>query len=132
MPPGAFSFVGCRMKEPLNPAGAEVGPTLGSAMQSRHGVGLRNEHFPAIVAGEARGRVGFFEIISENFLVPGGRPLAVLDKVRKDFPILMHGVSLSIGGSDRLNLSYLKDLRALAHRVQPEWVSDHLCWGTAA
>src|SRR5580698_3796425 len=95
-----------------------------------HGVGLRTEHFPEVTAGAARGRVGFFEIISENFLVPGGRPLAVLEQVRRDFPVVMHGVSLSIGGSDRLNFGYLKALRALADRLQPAWVSDHLCWGT--
>jgi uncharacterized protein len=97
-----------------------------------HGVGLRPEHFPAISAGEARGRVDFFEIISENFFAPGGRPMAVLEQVRRDFPIVMHGVSLSIGGSDRLNGSYLRELRGLAERIQPEWVSDHLCWGTFA
>ncbi len=95
-----------------------------------HGVGLRTEHFPAVTAGEARGRVQFFEIISENFLVPGGRPLAVLEAVRRDFPVLMHGVSLSIGGTDRLNRRYLGELRALVDRAQPALVSDHLCWGT--
>jgi hypothetical protein len=96
-----------------------------------HGVGLRTEHFPDVTSGAARGRVDFFEVISENFLVLGGRPLAVLEAVRRDFPILLHGVSLSIGGSDRLNLDYLRRLRALAERFEPVWVSDHLCWGSA-
>ena len=96
-----------------------------------HGVGLRSEHFPDVTAGAARGRIDFFEVISENFLVPGGRPLAVLEQVRRDFPILLHGVSLSIGSSDRLNLSYLRQLRALAERFEPAWISDHLCWGSA-
>jgi uncharacterized protein (UPF0276 family) len=96
-----------------------------------HGVGLRTEHFPDVTSGAARGRVDFFEVISENFLVPGGRPLAVLEKVRQDFPVLLHGVSLSIGGSDRLNLEYLRQLRALADRFDPAWISDHLCWGSA-
>jgi hypothetical protein len=96
-----------------------------------HGVGLRTNHFPQVTSGAARGRVDFFEVISENFLVPGGRPLAVLEKVRQDFPVLLHGVSLSIGASDRLNIGYLKKLRELADRFSPAWVSDHLCWGSA-
>jgi uncharacterized protein (UPF0276 family) len=96
-----------------------------------HGVGLRTNHFPEVTAGAARGRVDFFEVISENFLVPGGRPLAVLEQVRRDFPVLLHGVSLSIGASDRLNVPYLKQLRELADRFSPAWVSDHLCWGSA-
>jgi uncharacterized protein len=96
-----------------------------------HGVGLRTEHFPEVTSGVARGRVDFFEVISENFLVPGGRPLAVLERVRADFPLLLHGVSLSIGGSDRLDVPYLRQLRALAESFAPAWVSDHLCWGSA-
>jgi len=96
-----------------------------------HGVGLRTDHFPQVTAGAARGRVDFFEVISENFMVPGGRPLAVLEQVRRDFPVLLHGVSLSIGASDRLNIPYLKKLRELADRFSPAWVSDHLCWGSA-
>lgn len=97
-----------------------------------HGVGLRNEHFPDVLAGAAKGRLDFFEIISENFLGPGGRPRATLEAVRRDFPILMHGVSLSIGGSDPLNLGYLRELRALADQIQPAVISDHLCWGSFA
>jgi uncharacterized protein (UPF0276 family) len=61
-------------------------------------------------------------------MVPGGAPLWHLDRIRRDFPMVMHGVSLNIGGSDPLNLDYLRDLKALVHRVQPGWVSDHLCW----
>ncbi len=95
-----------------------------------HGVGLRSVHYPAILAGEARGKVGFFEAISENYMVPGGRALAVLDSVRRDFPVVLHGVSLSIGSSDELNRTYLTELRALCDRMQPEIVSDHLCWGS--
>ena len=67
-------------------------------------------------------------IDSENYLVPGGKPLKHLDHLRADWPMVMHGVSLSIGGTDALDTRYLRDLRSLAERVQPGWVSDHLCW----
>jgi hypothetical protein len=93
-----------------------------------HGVGLRPRHFARYL--EAPAPVDWVEIISENFMAPGGRPLAVLEKVRREVPVVMHGVSLSIGGSDSLNGDYLRRLAALAERVQPAWISDHLCWGT--
>jgi hypothetical protein len=70
----------------------------------------------------------WFEVISENFMVEGGRPLEVLEGVRARYPIVMHGVSLSIGSSDPLNRTYLDTLRAAARRFEPAWVSDHLCW----
>jgi uncharacterized protein len=70
----------------------------------------------------------WFEVISENFMVEGGRPLQVLEGVRSRYPIVMHGVSLSIGSVDPLNLKYLKQLAAIARRFEPAWVSDHLCW----
>jgi uncharacterized protein len=95
-----------------------------------HGVGLRTKHYPAVLGGEAKGRIGFFEAISENYMVPGGRPLATLEAVRRDFPLVLHGVSLSVGSSDPLNHDYLKELRVLCDRMQPEIVSDHLCWGS--
>ncbi len=69
-------------------------------------------------------------MISENFFARGGRPLAVLEKVRADLPVVMHGVSLSIGSTDPLNAGYLADLKQLAARFQPAWISDHLCWGS--
>jgi hypothetical protein len=69
-------------------------------------------------------------VISENFMIRGGRPLAVLEQVRRDAPIVLHGVSLSLGATDPLNETYLQDLRALADRFAPAWVSDHLCWGS--
>jgi len=94
-----------------------------------HGVGLRTVHYPAILAGAAKGRLGFFEAISENYMVPGGRPLATLEAVRRDFPLALHGVSLSVGSSDPLNQTYLRELRDLCDRFQPAIVSDHLCWG---
>jgi len=91
------------------------------------GIGLRTEHYADFLQQRPSG-VDWLEIISENYLVPGGKPLQMLDRIRADFPVVMHGVSLSIGGTDALNEAYLGDLAALARRVQPGWVSDHLCW----
>jgi uncharacterized protein (UPF0276 family) len=91
------------------------------------GLGLRTEHYADFKPGAALG-VDWLEIISENYMVPGGAPLHHLDRIRADWPMVMHGVSLSIGGTDALDAGYLRDLRALADRVQPAWVSDHLCW----
>lgn len=90
------------------------------------GVGLRTKHYSHIL--EHWPGTDWFEVISENFMVPGGKPLHVLDRVRERYPVVMHGVSLSIGSVDPLNLDYLRELRALAARVEPAWVSDHLCW----
>ena len=91
------------------------------------GLGLRIEHLADFQPHSSSG-VDWLEIISENFMVPGGKPLHHLDRIRTDWPMVMHGVSLSIGGTDPLDAHYLRDLRALANRVQPAWVSDHLCW----
>ena len=90
------------------------------------GVGLRRQHYAEIL--ESMPPMDWFEIISENFLVEGGRPLEVLDAVRANYPLVMHGVSLSIGTTDPLNRNYLRDLHALARRIEPAWISDHLCW----
>jgi hypothetical protein len=90
------------------------------------GLGLRPTHYETILT-EAPA-VDWFEIISENYLVPGGRPLHYLDRIRERYPMVMHGVSLSIGAQDPLNREYLRQLRALADRVEPVWISDHLCW----
>lgn len=91
------------------------------------GVGLRTEHYSAFET-ETQPRVDWLELLSENYMVPGGAPLWHLDRIRRDFPMVMHGVSLNIGGTDPLNMDYLRDLKQLVHRVQPGWVSDHLCW----
>ncbi len=91
-----------------------------------HGVGLRRDHFERILS--APSRVQWFEAISENFMVPGGRALDVLTRVRERYPIVLHGVSLSIGSTDPLDEAYLDRLAALARRFEPAWVSDHLCW----
>ena len=91
------------------------------------GLGLRTEHY-ADFLGDAPPEVDWLEVISENYLVPGGKPLAMLDAIRRDHPMVMHGVSLSIGSTDALDLDYLRDLKALAQRIEPAWISDHLCW----
>ncbi|WP_415403991.1 DUF692 domain-containing protein [Tateyamaria sp. SN3-11] len=90
------------------------------------GLGLRNVHFDHIL--RHRPDVDWFEAISENFMDSGGRPRHVIRKVAKHYPIVLHGVSLSIGSTDPLNMDYLARLKALAAEVQPQWVSDHLCW----
>jgi hypothetical protein len=91
-----------------------------------HGVGLRRDHFDRVLAGPSR--VDWFEVISENFMVAGGRPLDVLTRVRERYPVVLHGVSLSIGSTDALDQAYLDRLAGLARRIEPAWVSDHLCW----
>ena len=91
-----------------------------------HGLGLRPDHYEAILNGSPA--VDWFEAITENYLVPGGKPLHYLDRVRERFPLVLHGVSLSIGSTDPIDRAYLAEVRALADRVQPEWISDHLCW----
>lgn len=93
---------------------------------SGFGLGLRTEHYQDFVA--APQRVDWLEIISENYMVAGGKPLHFLDRIRQDYPMVMHGVSLSIGSTDPLDIEYLRQLKSLAQRVQPAWISDHLCW----
>jgi len=90
------------------------------------GLGLRTEHYQAIL--DERPRVDWFEALSENYLVDGGKPLYFLDRVRAHYPMVLHGVSLSIGTTDPLDRDYLARLAALAARVEPTWISDHLCW----
>jgi hypothetical protein len=90
------------------------------------GLGLRPVHYPEILEGNPR--VDWFEAISENYMVPGGRPLNMLMRVRERWPVVLHGVSLSIGSADPLDMDYLRRLKALADRVEPAWISDHLCW----
>src|SRR6516225_4581133 len=90
------------------------------------GLGLRPEHYDEIAASP--GKVSWFEALSENYMVEGGMPLYWLDRFRRDYPMALHGVSLSIGTTDPLDMGYLDELKALADRVQPMWVSDHLCF----
>lgn len=94
------------------------------------GAGLRAEHYADVLAG-ADG-ADWFEAISDNYIDTQGRPFAVLESVRRDYPIALHGVSLSIGGTDALDLDYLADLKQLIDRIDPELVSDHLCWSSHA
>ncbi len=96
--------------------------------QDSFGLGLRVEHYAALTEPHLASRPDWLEIISENYLVPGGKPLWHLQQLRRDYPMVMHGVSLSIGSTDPLDLTYLRELRALADRIEPAWVSDHLCW----
>ena len=90
------------------------------------GLGLRTDHYEAVLNNAPR--VDWFEILTENYLVPGGKPLHYLDRIRARYPLVMHGVSLSIGGSDPLDRGYLAQVKALAARIEPAWISDHLCW----
>ncbi|MSR14706.1 MAG: DUF692 domain-containing protein [Gammaproteobacteria bacterium] len=90
------------------------------------GLGARVEHYDDLLATTSE--VEWLEILSENYLVPGGKPRHYLTRLREQFPMVMHGVSLSIGSTDPLNTNYLCALRDLAQNVEPEWISDHLCW----
>jgi uncharacterized protein (UPF0276 family) len=90
------------------------------------GVGLRRPHYRYVL--ENRPAIDWFEVISENFMVAGGRPLDVLERVRERYSIVLHGVSMSLGSTDALNCDYLRDLARLARHFEPAWISDHLCW----
>lgn len=101
----------------------------GGASDARNlgfGVGLRSVHFDHVL--RARPAVDWFEAISENFMDSRGRPRAVLRRVAERYPVVLHGVSMSIGSVDPLNEDYLRELRRLADEVGARWVSDHLCW----
>ncbi len=93
-------------------------------------MGLRTAHYSDVLERASRGelRVDWFEVVTENFMVPGGRPLRVLDEVRSHAPVVLHGVSLNLGSVDPLNPRYLEQLAELARRTEPAWISDHLCW----
>jgi uncharacterized protein len=90
------------------------------------GLGLRVDHYEAILAD--RPPVDWFEVLTENYLVPGGKPLHYLTRMRERYPLAMHGVSMSIGSTAPLDREYLRQVKALAARVEPAWISDHLCW----
>jgi uncharacterized protein (UPF0276 family) len=94
------------------------------------GVGLRTAHYARILETGSPAALGvdFFEAISENYMIPGGRPLRVLGEVRARFPLVLHGVSLNVGSADPLDAGYLAELAALARRFEVAWLSDHLCW----
>jgi len=90
------------------------------------GLGLRVEHYDAILT--ERPAIDWLEVLTENYLVGGGKPLSYLMRIREHYPLVMHGVSLSIGSTAPLDLEYLRQVKALAARVEPAWISDHLCW----
>jgi uncharacterized protein (UPF0276 family) len=98
-------------------------------MSRGHGYGLRASHYADLL--ELGVRAEYVEAISENFLGRGGRPAAVLERVRRDAQIVLHGVSLSIGGMDAIAGDYLRGIAALARSIEAAWVSDHLCFGTS-
>lgn len=90
------------------------------------GLGLRTEHYDVIL--DERPPIDWFEIITENYLVPGGKPHYYLEKIREHYPLVMHGVSLSIGSCDPLDFDYLQQVRMLSDKIKPNWISDHLCF----
>lgn len=90
------------------------------------GLGLRTKHFDYIV--QNRPAVDWFEILSENYMVAGGKPRYYLQAISEQYPLVMHGVSLSIGSTDALDMGYLRALKTLANDVNPRWISDHICW----
>lgn len=90
------------------------------------GLGLRPDYYEEIL--QQNHCLDWFEITTENYLIPGGKPLYYLDKIRENYPVVMHGVSLSLGSSEPLDTAYLKELKSLADRIEPAWISDHLCW----
>ena len=91
------------------------------------GLGLRAEHYAEILERKPT-NVDWFEILSENYMIDGGKPLYYLDAIRRDYPMVMHGVSMSLGSTDALDFDYLDRLKALIERIEPHWFSDHLCW----
>ena len=101
-------------------------PINNRATQTGFGLGLRSVHYNDFLSHPQP--VDWLEIISDNFLVQGGKPLEMLDKIRRDYPMAMHGVAMSIGSSSGVNLIYLKKIKALSDRIEPLWISDHLCW----
>ena len=90
------------------------------------GLGLRAPHYEAML--NEPHHIDWLEVVTENYLVPGGKPLHYLQRIRERFPLVMHGVSLSIGSTDPIDFEYLARVRALAARIEPHWISDHLCW----
>lgn len=112
--------MGTVVTAPFPQAPPEEMPFLG------YGLGLRPTYYQTVLDSDPD--VDWFEIVSENFMVKGGKPLYYLDRIRERYPMAMHGVSLSVGGTDPLDRDYLRELKALAERVDPAWISDHLCW----
>ena len=118
-------FRACTPSEPAadffyedNPSSLLKYPALG------YGLGLRVDHYEEILNDNPH--IDWLEVMSENYMIPGGRPLHYLERMRQHYPLVMHGVSLSIGSTDPLNRDYLTRLKKLADAVSPAWISDHL------
>ena len=107
-------------RRPVKPTASLCAPNPG------FGLGLRTTHYPDFQ--RQRQPLDWLEVITDNFLVEGGRPLQMLDFIRRDYPVVMHGVAMSLGSADGLDLAYLQQVKQLAKRMQPLWISDHLCW----
>ncbi|WP_299194362.1 DUF692 domain-containing protein [uncultured Erythrobacter sp.] len=90
------------------------------------GLGLRRTHYDDFLEHDIP--VDFVEVISENYMIEGGRQLRILEQVRAKLPVIIHGVSMSIGSAEGLDADYLAELKQLEQRIEPLWVSDHLCW----
>lgn len=90
------------------------------------GLGLRTPHYEQVL--QEQPDVDWFEVLSENYMVAGGKPRYYLEAIGERYPLVMHGVSMSIGSTDPLNMEYLRSLKALANAVNPRWISDHICW----
>jgi uncharacterized protein (UPF0276 family) len=90
------------------------------------GLGLRTDHFEYILQHQPD--IDWFEVLSENYLVAGGKPRYYLEAIAEQYPVVMHGVSMSIGSTDPLDMDYLKALKKLSNDIQPKWISDHICW----
>lgn len=90
------------------------------------GLGLRSQHYDYVL--EHQPAVDWFELITENYLAPGGRPRATLHKIRAHYPVVLHGLSFNIGSNEAPDLHYLAQLKVLINDIQPAWVSDHICW----
>ena len=90
------------------------------------GLALRTQHYADFLA--CKQPLDWLEITTDNYLIDGGKPLAVLVSIRRDYPVAMHGVAMSFGAAQGVDLAYLRQVKALAARIEPLWVSDHLCW----
>ncbi len=90
------------------------------------GVGLRSTHYSHILGQQPE--VGFFEVLTENYLDTGGRPIFILDQIAERYPLVMHGVSMSVGSTDPIDFGYLGKVKALADRIRAHWIGDHVCW----
>ena len=107
---------------------AQVSRETGCRERPRAGIGLRAEHYREVVA--TRPAVGWFEVHSENYFGAGGPPHYYLEQVRRNYPLSLHGVGLSLGSTDELNRTHLEKLKALIQRYEPGLVSDHLSWSS--